>query len=204
MSRTETLYTRGSSMATPDQVGHDPLAEKVGAWWLDVLAGEKGRDHPIYGADIHARLRGDTLTVVGSVESKAAHEALREEMLTLNEGGIRQVRFKVEVAELPGERGVLRQTIMAFYTNSEQARMAQRYLEGHPGVRPTRTELLDEQTVAGVLKAVAGQWTRELADGFRKGKSLLLVEVDEVEAFRATELLDDTKSLEILVLPPVV
>jgi len=30
------------------------------------------------------------------------------------------------------------------------------------------------------------------------------VEVDEIEVFRATELLDETKSLEILVLPPKV
>jgi hypothetical protein len=52
------------------------------------------------------------------------------------------------------------------------------------------------------LKEVAVEWKRELAQGFRKGKSLLLVEVDEIEAFRAIELLDETKSLEVLVLPP--
>jgi len=204
ISQIETPDTRSFSVANSDQMGQDPLAEKVGAWWLEVLSSEKGRGHPIYGANVHARLRGDTLTVVGSVESKAAQEALREEILTLNEGGIHRVRFKVVVAELPGERGVLRQTIMAFYTNPEQARMAQRYLEGRPGARPSRTDVLDEQSVAGALGAVAVGWKRELADGFRKGKSLLLVEVDEVEAFRALELLDETKSLEILVLPPVV
>ena len=204
ISRTETFKTRGCSVATSDQVGRDPLAEKVGAWWLEVLSGEKGRDHPIYGANVHARLRGDTLTVAGSVDSSSAQDALKKEILTLNEGGIRRVRFKVEVAKLPGDRGVLKQAIMAFYTNPEQASMAQRYLEGHPGVRPSRTDLLDEQSVAGALGPVAEDWKRQLADGFRKGKSLLLGEVDEVEAFRATELLDETKSLEILVLPPVV
>lgn len=82
--------------------------------------------------------------------------------------------------------------------------MAQRYLEGHPGVRPTRIEVLDEQTMPGVLKELADEWRRELANGFMRGKSLLLVEVDEVEAFRAIELLDETKSLGTLVLPPKV
>ena len=60
------------------------------------------------------------------------------------------------------------------------------------------------RSVVPVLKELAHAWRRELADGFRKGKSLLLVEVDEVEAFRAIELLDDTKGVEILVLPPKV
>lgn len=41
-------------MAISDQVGRDPLTEKVGAWWLEVLSGEQGRDHPIYGSNIHA------------------------------------------------------------------------------------------------------------------------------------------------------
>ena len=191
-------------MPISDQVGQDPLAEKVGVWWLEVLSGEQGRDHPIYGASIHAKLRGDALKISGVVESRDAREALRREALTLSEGGIRRIRFKVEVAELPGDRGILRQAIMAFYTNSEQASMAQRYLEGHPGVRPSRTELLDDQSVAGALRDVAEEWKRELVNGFRKGRSLLLVEVDEVEVFRATELLDETKSLEILVLPPTV
>lgn len=87
-------------MGISDQVVRDPLGEKVGTWWLEVLAGEQGRDHPIYGASIHARLRGDTLTVSGSVGSKSAQDALRKEILTLNEGGIHRVRFKVAVAQL--------------------------------------------------------------------------------------------------------
>ena len=138
------------------------------------------------------------------MESKNAQEKLRAEILTLNEGGIRQVRFKVKVVEPHGDRGVLKQTIMAFYTNAQQTRMAERYLEGHPGVRPGRVEVLDEQSVGAALRELAHAWRRELSAGFKRGKSLLLVEVDEVEAFRAIELLDDTKSLEILVLPPKV
>jgi hypothetical protein len=185
-------------------VGRDPLGEKVRAWWLEVLSGEPGRDHPIYGPNLRANLSGDVLEVSGLVESKDAEEKLRTEILTLDEGGICQVRFKVKVVEPHGDRGVLKQTIMAFFTNAQQTRMAERYLEGHPGVTPTRVEVLDEESVVPVLKELANEWRRELADGFRKGKSLLLVEVDEVEAFRAIELLDDTKGVEILVLPPTV
>jgi hypothetical protein len=191
-------------VANSDPVGRDPLAEKVRAWWLEVLSGDQGRDHPIYGSSLRAKLRGDVLEVSGFVESRNAKEELESEILSLDEGGISRVRFKVEVGKLQGDQGVLKQGIMAFYTNAEQARMAERYLEGHPGVSPTRIEVLDEQSVAGVLKELANQWRRELSDGFRKGKSLLLVEVDEVEAFRAIELLDETKSLGILVLPPTV
>jgi hypothetical protein len=189
-------------MANPDPVGRDPLDEKARAWWLEVLSGERGRDHPIYGPSLRAKLRGDVLEVSGVVESREAEEKLRAEMLALVEGGISQVRFKVAVVEARGDRGVLKQTIMAFFTNAAQSRMAERYLEGHPGVGPTRVEILDEQSAPVALKELAQAWRRELADGFRKGKSLLLVEVDEVDAFRAIELLDDTKGVEILVLPP--
>ena len=192
------------SVANPDPVGRDPLDEKVRAWWLEVLSGEQGRDHPIYGPNLRAKLNGDVLEVSGLVESKDADEKLRAEILKLTEGGICRVRFKVSVVETRGDRGVLKQAIMAFYTNEAQSRMAERYLEGHPVVTPTRVEVLDEQSVALVLKELANTWRRELADGFKKGKSLLLVEVDEVEAFRAIELLDDTKGVEILVLPPKV
>ena len=189
-------------MANSDPVGRDPLAEKVEAWWLEVLSGEQGRDHPIYGSTLQAKLKGDTLKVSGSVESEDAREELKREILTLNEGGIRRVRLNVGVAELPDDRGVLKQAIMAFYTNAEQADMAKRYLEGHAGVGPICSEVLDEQSAAAALGGVADEWRRQLADGFGKGRSLLLVEVDEVEAFRAMHLLDETKSLEILVLPP--
>jgi hypothetical protein len=191
-------------VANSDPVGRDPLEEKARAWWLEVLEGEQGRDHPIYGPNLRAKLSGDVLEVSGLVESKDAEERLRTEILTLTEGGICRVRFKVAVVEAQGDRGVLKQTIMAFYTNAAQSRMAERYLEGHPGVTPIRVEVLDEQSVVPALKELANAWRRELADGFRKGRSLLLVEVDEVEAFRAIELLDDTKGVEILVLPPKV
>ena len=190
-------------MANPDPVGRDPLDEKVRAWWLEVLSGEQGRDHPIYGPSLRARLRGDVLEVSGAVESQEAEQKLRAEIQTLTEGGICQVRFEATVIEARGgARGVLKQAIMAFFTNPAQSRMAERYLEGHPGVTPMRVEILDERSVGPVLGGLADAWRRELADGFRKGTSLLLVEVDEVEAFRAIELLDDTKGVEILVLPP--
>ncbi|HEY5528802.1 MAG TPA: hypothetical protein VIL51_05040 [Thermoleophilia bacterium] len=191
-------------MATSDPVGRDPLAEKVDAWWLGVLSGEPGNDHPVYGSDLHAKLKGDILKVSGVLESENARKELEKEILTLGEGGIRRVRLKVEVVELQGDRGVLKQTILAFYTNAAQARMAERHLEGHSGLRPTCSQVLDAQTAADVLKEVAVEWRRELAEGFRKGKSLLLVEVDEIEVFRAAELLEETKSLEVLVLPPKV
>jgi hypothetical protein len=191
-------------VASPEPVGRDPLEEKARAWWLEVLSGEQGRDHPIYGPNLRAKLTGDVLEVSGLVESRDAEEKLRADILALTEGGICRVRFRVSVVEPQGDRGVLKQTIMAFYTNAQQTRMAERYLEGHPGVTPTRVEVLDQQSVVPVLKELANEWHRELSDGFKKGKSLLLVEVDEIDAFRAIELLDDTKGVEILVLPPKV
>ena len=70
-------------MANSDPVGRDPLAEKVEAWWLEVLSGEQGRDHPICGSTLQAKLKGDTLKVSGSVESEDAREELKREILTL-------------------------------------------------------------------------------------------------------------------------
>jgi len=96
--------SKGCKRGEFDPVGRDPLDEKVRAWWLEVLSGEQGRDHPIYGPNLRAKLSGDVLEVSGLVESKDADEKLRAEILTLTEGGICRVRFKCRWSRPGGSR----------------------------------------------------------------------------------------------------
>ena len=191
-------------MAAERQVGKDPLAEMVDAWWLGVLEGQSGRDHPIYGNGIHAHLRNDVLDVSGFVESAKAYEELQLELSSLEGDGVRTARVNVRIQGPPGEKGVLRQRILAFFANEEQAKMAERLLEGHPDVSPLRSQIIGESLGAEALADLSDDWMREISRGFKKAGSLLLTEVDEVEAFRANELLAETRTRQVFVLPPEV
>ena len=193
---------KGGTVAAARQVGEHPLAEKVTAWWLEVLSGQAGRDHPIYGSRIRAALKKDTLVVDGLLESAKACDELRREISSLEGDGVKHLRFHVKVDGPPGEKGLLRQRILAFFANDEQAEMARRYLEGHPDVEPLDARIERSSSDAAAFADMPAAWERQLSRGFKHADAVLLIDVDEVEAFRANELLAESGSTEVLVLPP--
>jgi hypothetical protein len=183
--------------------------ERVSAWWTSVLAGQADQSHPIQGTHVSAHVDGDTLLVRGSVPSQEDLDEIRAEVEHLAGHGV--ARVQVEVAVEPrntDEKGLLRQTLVGLFENREQAGFAAGYLEGHGHVaRESMLVIEPEQSGEQERRDAVARLGAPFADDVRRrleqGQSALVVSVDEVDAFRVRELLDEeTRSLETLVLPP--
>jgi hypothetical protein len=184
------------------------LRTRIDAWWLSVLAGQVQEAHPVQGTHVKARMEGNTLILSGTVPSEADRQEIDAEIQHLRQHGVEEVRDELEVVpEVTDEPGLLMQTLMATFETAEQAGFAEGYLEGHAHIRPGLMKVIGADSAeAGrsALRAVLPEaYWEDAEEALEAGRALLVVTVDETEAFKARELLDEeTHSLETLVLPP--
>ena len=178
------------------------------AWWTSVLAGQVEQSHPTYGTDIQARTEGDTLVITGVVPSEREREHIEREVEHLRAHGVAHVRNDLRVVSHADEQeGLLAQTLIGIFETEEQAGYAVGYLQGHASFRPKLLKILAPDatpdptaTLRALLPAASVPDAQRLLS---EGKTLLIVLVDEVDAFAARELLDEeTRSVQTLVLPP--
>ncbi len=186
----------------------DMLPDSTRAWWTSVLAGQADTSHPVHGANLKTRLEAETLIVSGTVPTEQDRNEIAAETEHLKGHGISTVRNELEVLpEVTDEAGLLTQTLVGIFENAELADFAKGYLEGHAHVRQQLMKLIapddgaDGRTELHVLLPEA--FWEDADKALDEGHALLIVTVDETEAFKARELLDeDTRSLQTLVLPP--
>jgi hypothetical protein len=196
--------------ASSEQQSLDVVRERIRAWWAAVLVGQTTEPHPVHGEDVRARMDGGTLIITGKVASARDRRTIAREADHLKGHGVARIRNELTVApETPDRRGVLAQTLIAFYANPDQAGFAAGYLEGHALIPARILTILDSDRAdadAGLeqLRALVPRayWRDgEAALGARQ--TLLVLMVDELDAFKARELLEEeTQSLRLLVLPP--
>jgi hypothetical protein len=185
----------------------DAFPESVREWWRSVLTGQTAAPHPIFGADLNAKIDGETLIVSGTVTSEDHHRELLSETARLKAAGIDEVRDEVEVVpDSAGKPGLLTQTLVGTFENAELARVALDYLKAEVEVRKQELCLIDPRAdeARSLLRAHLPQdYWKDAEKAIDDGHALLIVSVDETEAFKAREVLDeDTRTLETLVLPP--
>jgi hypothetical protein len=189
-----------TALPAPNGEAPGPMQERVRSWWLDVLTGQRATDHPIFGNDIHARVLGSSVEVTGHVDSDQALAQLESEMQALRSVGVEAVDFRVRVRAAPEECGLLEQSILGFFRTLEQAELARRMLAGVTDIHPLDAEIMAENT--GAIEAVPPEWRKRVERELRKAPFVLLLALDEVDVFRAKALLEETKSAQILTLPP--
>jgi len=191
-----------------EQRSLEVLDDRTRAWWTSVLAGQMGEAHPVHGTDISAHLDGDVLVVTGKVPSEADREEIAHEVEHLRGHGVAGVRIELEVKPAnSGDKGLLEQTLIGVFEDEAQAGFAEGYLEGHAHVRPEAmrvfTPAVADRQNERVHDRLPEQYWRDADRALESGRSLLIVTVDETEAFQVRELLDEeTHSLETIVLPP--
>ena len=184
------------------------LQTRVQAWWLSVLAGQASDAHPVQGTRLKARLEGDTLVLSGTVPSEADREEVEAEVEHLRGHGVSEVRNELNVVpENTDEPGLLVQTLMATFETAEQAGFAEGYLEGHAHIRPGLMKgIAPGEGEAGreaVHAMLPEAYWQDAEQALAAGRALLVATVDETEAFRTRELLDEeTQSLETIATPP--
>lgn len=193
-----------------EAIARKDLRERARAWWIAVIAGQADQSHPVHGNDVRAHLDGDTLVVAGTVASPDEREEIEREIEHLRLGplGVARVRNELQVAEgHQEERGLLAQTLTATFATEEQAGFAAGYLEGHAQFHPDLVRTIspgNPKRARALVAALLPEALRQEAEAaLAAGQFFLVVTVDEVDAFRARELLDEeTHSMQTLVLPP--
>lgn len=185
------------------------LREQTHAWWTEALAGQASQAHPVLGTNVRAHVQGRTLVLTGTVASdRDRREILREAQHLKRGHGIAHVRDELVVQRNDVEReGLLAQTLIAVFATEEQAGFAAGYLEGHADFTADMMHVLTpdqgDQAVAELHALLPDTYWYDMERELRGGVALLVVLVDEVDAFTARELLaEETPSLRTLVLPP--
>ena len=183
------------------------LRDRTRTWWLSVLAGQAESSHPIHGARIKATVRDGVLTLSGTLTSEEDRRDILSEADHFKQSGVSEVidELKVE-AENAGSTGLLVQTLIGVFENRDQAGFAEGYLEGHAHITPDVMKVIaqDGEDAGATLHAIVpAAWISDAEQALGAGRALLIVTVDETQAFKARELLDEeTNSLRTLVLPP--
>lgn len=184
------------------------LRDRIRAWWLAAVAGQVDQSYPIHGTDLTTRVEDDTLVISGTVPSKGDLREIERETQHLIGHGVAHIRNDLKVVPQTSDaRGLLAQTLLATYASAEQAGYAAGYLEGHATLKPLLFRLIppdDPARARAQLRAAlpCAYW-REAESALGAGQALLLVMVDELDAFTARELLEEeTSSLNVLILPP--
>jgi hypothetical protein len=198
----------GSHDANDAREPLDVLPDRTRAWWTSVLAGQVDAAHPVHGNNLKTQIDGDTLIVSGTVATEEDRNAIAAETEHLKGHGIRTVRNEVEVMpEVTDEAGLLIQTLIGIFESPELAGFAKDYLEGHAHVKPLLLEVIapgSAENSRDELRALLPEAFWADADkALEAGQVLLIVSVDETQAFEGRRLLaEETPSLQTLILPP--
>ncbi len=168
-----------------------------------MLAGHADHPHPLYGDAVHVRLHGGVLHLSGELPSNNERQALIREAMQFVGRGLDDVdarRIRVKRSDSP--HGVLDQTIIAIYPNPDLGEYALELLREHSPVTPKEAQVLTSLRDAALNRL--GDFAADVRKALDAGNGVLIIRVDEADAFEARELLDeDTRSLWTVAMPPV-
>lgn len=183
-------------------VRRDVGGERDAAWWDDVLAGRTEAPHPIYGEQVKVRLTDRGLVLSGELDSRSDRDRIVREARSRIGGGARRVdASRLRFRRRSERRGVTEQTLIAAYRQRAAAELARRFVVEHSGVELVHVILVEKQPepLSRLAPAFAGDARRRLD----RGETLLVMKVDEVDAFRVRALLEQaTHSTWTAATPP--
>ena len=167
-----------------------------------MLAGAVDTTHPIHGDALKVKLAEGRLVLSGEVASERDRDQLLREARERVGNGLQEYDVKgLRVRPKDEKRGVLRQTIAAAYRHRDTAELARDFFLEHTGTKPIRAAIVDGH--AKLRDAIPAELIDDARKQVGRGRTLLVVDVDETEAFRARSLLEeDTRSVWTNVAPP--
>lgn len=184
----------------------DGIATLVEAWWTAVLTGEADEAHPVHGDRLVVRLDGGTLKLSGEVQTPHDRDELIKQARARVGRGIDEVdSSSLDVVATKDKAGVLEQALVAAFPNRKTAELALKFVLERSRARPRQKEILTSSDRRPRLKAVPEGFESEVRAQLDKGRAVLVLRVDETEAFRVRGLLEeDTRSLWTVAAPPQV
>jgi hypothetical protein len=185
----------------------DSLARRIQTWWAIVLAGLVEEPHPAHGADIDVAFKGGggVLRISGELASEEDRQQLLREAGEYVGRGIDAIDARhLAVSRHKEKPGILDQTLLAAFADSHVAEFARRYLVESRRIKAKQVEILDAQMESKARGLVPEGFMSDLHKAFNAGDAVLLIRVDETDAFRVRELLSqETRSLWTVSTPPV-
>lgn len=171
-------------------------------WWKQVLAGEVAARHPVHGDELKVRLTDGRLVLWGEVPSKRDRDQLvREARERIGNGLHRYDARGLKIRPKDERPGVLAQTIVAAYPHRDTAEVALQFFLEHTRSQPIRAVVVDRH--AKLVEVLPSELVDDARKHLARGLTLVSVEVDETEAFRARALLEeDTRSSWSTAAPP--
>jgi hypothetical protein len=188
----------------PDPKSPDPKgASLVEAWWESVLAGNVYEPHPIY-RDVKVHLQGGRLRLSGELESVEDRAELVRQARERIGRGIDQVDVShLVVAKHMEKAGILEQTLISAFPSRAAAEYARDFVLKHSRVAPKRDDILDASDAERLKHLVPEDFESDARQAIDAGRAILILRVDETDAFRVRELLDeDTRSEWTIATPP--
>jgi hypothetical protein len=199
-----TTITRAGGKRGADGPSHaNASASLVDAWWATVLAGDVSEPHPIFG-DVRVQLHGGLLRLKGELESEAERKELVRQARQWIGHGIDRVDISGLTTASRRERaGILEQTLMSAFPSRAAAEFAHDFVVKHSRVVPKQSDILDAKHADRLRAMIPSEFLPEARKALEGGHALLVLTVDETEAFRVRELLDeDTRSEWTIAAPP--
>jgi hypothetical protein len=182
-----------------------PDAVAIEGWWQAILAGGVDEPHPVHGDDLTVSVRHGTLRLMGMMST----EQDRQELLTRGREfvghGIDRIDARhLKVAKRKEKAGVLEQVLFAAFRNRDVAELARKYLVDIRRLNAKQLEILDRGQEDKVRNLVPEGFVSDIEKALEAGEAVLIVRVDETEAFKVREMLaEDTRSRRTVATPPV-
>ena len=199
-SRAQQDGRKGSGRPAP---ARNQDASLVDAWWASVLAGDVYDPHPVYN-DVKVRLHGGRLRLSGELETKADRDELVQQARTRVGHGIDHVdASNLRVASRTEKPGILEQTLISAFPGREAAAYARDFVVEHSRVVPMHSGIVDAGSAQRLDTLLPDEFAHDTGKALDSGHALLVLRVDETDAFKVRELLDeDTRSKWTVALPP--
>ena len=180
-------------------------ASLVDAWWATVLAGDLSEPHPIFGG-VKVHLHGGLLRLSGELESAGDRRELVHQARQRIGHGIDNVDVsRLTTAGRREKRGILEQTLISAFPNRDAARFARDFVIKHGRVVPKLNEIVDSNHADRLRSLIPDDFVGDARKALDSGHALLVLAVDETEAFRVRELLEEeTRSEWTMAAPPQV
>jgi hypothetical protein len=182
------------------------MDSRVSAWWDAVIAGEADEAHPIHGENLSARVKNGRLELSGRLARPNDRNELVMQARSRIGHGIREVDdTHLRVADHRERRGVLEQTLVAAFPDRGTATLARKVVLERSRITPLLETIVDHDHAANLRDLVPAEFVDDLKKRIERGEALLVLRVDETDAFTMRALLEEeTRSTWTIATPPAV
>jgi hypothetical protein len=111
----------------------------------------------------------------------------------------------LKVLERKEKPGILDQTLIAAFPNRDVAELARKFLVDIRRVKPKQLDILEPGQEEKAHRLLPEDFAGDVRKAFEAGLAVLVLRLDETEAFKVREMLaEDTRSVWTISTPPTV